>query len=73
MSAIAPMEQNDECRKFNVTVVETIVHNFVVEVYEGERPADAAEDAFVNADKITDLENYTLIVRDRDVEDAQPV
>ena len=66
------MTPNTEKRKYDVTIVETVVHNFTVEVEGDEDPYEAAEEEFVQAENFTDLENYSEAISNREVEDARP-
>ncbi|MBN8245103.1 hypothetical protein JF546_18965 [Nitratireductor aquimarinus] len=60
-------------KKFEVTMVETLIHTFTVEV-ESENDVDqAANEMFTQAEKLSDLEDYNSVVSLREVEDAQPL
>ncbi|RWM32583.1 MAG: hypothetical protein EOR77_21370 [Mesorhizobium sp.] len=57
-------------KKYDVTIVETLIHTFTVDVEPDEDPNDAAGEAFVQAEKFEQLENYSSFVADRKVENA---
>lgn len=57
-------------KKYDVTIVETLIHTFTVDVEPDEDPNDAAGEAFVQAEKLEQLENYHSHSADRKVENA---
>lgn len=60
-------------KKFEVTMVETLIHTFTVEVESENEVAQAANEMFVQAEQLSDLEDYNSVVILREVEDAQPL
>ncbi|MBN7759734.1 hypothetical protein JYP52_01180 [Nitratireductor aquibiodomus] len=60
-------------KKFEVTMVETLIHTFTVEVESENEVAQAANEMFVQAEQLSDLEDYNSVVSLREVEDAQPL
>ncbi|TPL42564.1 MULTISPECIES: hypothetical protein [unclassified Mesorhizobium] len=55
-------------KKYDVTIVETVIHSFTIDVESDEDPREAAGEAFVQAKKFEELENYGLVVCEREVE-----
>lgn len=66
------MTPNETKCKYDVTIVETIVHNFSIEVEGDDDPYEAAEQEFVHAERIADLDDYSLAISQREVENAIP-
>ncbi len=59
-------------KKYDVTIVETLIHTFTVEIESDETPAKAAEMEFTHVNKFEELENYSCVVAAREVENATP-
>ncbi|TPJ51780.1 MULTISPECIES: hypothetical protein [unclassified Mesorhizobium] len=59
-------------KKYDVTIVETVIHTFTIDVESDEDPNEAAGEAFVQAEKFEELENYGLVVSHREVENVTP-
>ncbi|RUU76125.1 hypothetical protein [Mesorhizobium sp. M7A.F.Ca.MR.362.00.0.0] len=56
--------------KYDVTIVETLIHTFTVDVEPDEDPREAAGEAFVQAEKLDELENYSIATSHREVENT---
>lgn len=65
------MTPNTEKRKYDVTLVETIVHTFTIEVEGDDDPHEAAEEIFLNS-LHSELENHGEAISYREVESATP-
>ena len=60
-------------RKWHVTLEETVVHNFTIEVDEDEDPSEVAEHLWVQVSSLDQLEDHGSFIVDRRIDDVQPV
>lgn len=54
--------------RYDVTIVETIIHTFTVEVFAGESPAAVAERVYKNGE----LDNHRVVNVSMEVENVTP-